>query len=229
MNQIICTSDINVEFSGNNKSILLFSKKKKTIEIVFYLLVFISLSLTIYYIFYKYDMYKSEKISKDILRDYNITSIYNSSNNYSVNFVSENFISEKYQNISSSVIGTIEIKKINIVYPILSEINKEFLKMSPCRFYGPNPNEIGNLCIAAHNYKNETFFSNLSTLVNGDIITIYDSSGNYIDYIVYKVYTTYASDTECISQNTNNKRIVTLVTCNSIDNHYRTIVKAKEI
>ena len=129
----------------------------------------------------------------------------------------------------SSIIGVIEIQKLNIVYPILSEINKDYLKISTCRFYGPYPNEAGNLCIAAHNYKNGTFFSNLSDLVNGDIITIYDSNKKYHDYIVYAVYTTDYKDIECMSQKTNNKKIITLVTCNTFDNHYRTIVKAKEI
>lgn len=229
MNQIICTSNVNVEIPDKRNESFLSIKKKKIFRFSFYLLISISLSLTIYYIFYRYDIYKSEKISKKILRDYNITSIYSISNNYSTNLVSREIPLENFQEISSYVLGTIEIKKINIVYPILSETNKNFLKISPCRFYGPNPNEIGNICIAAHNYKNETFFSNLSNLVNGDIITIYDSSGNYVDYVVYKVYTANDTDIECINQNTNGKRFVTLVTCDSMDNHYRTIVKAKEL
>ena len=41
-----------------------------------------------------------------------------------------------------SVIGLIEIPSISILYPILSEMQDEFLKIAPCRFYGPNPNEI---------------------------------------------------------------------------------------
>ena len=32
-----------------------------------------------------------------------------------------------------------------------------------------------------------------------------------------------------MNQNTHNKKIITLVTCDSIDNNFRTIVKAKEI
>ena len=93
----------------------------------------------------------------------------------------------------------------------------------------PEPNNEGNLCIAAHNYKNDTFFSKISELVNGDIITIYDISGNYIDYVVYDVYSTDSKDLECIDQNTNGLKVVTLITCNSFNNHYRTIVKGKEI
>lgn len=87
----------------------------------------------------------------------------------------------------------------------------------------------GNLCIVAHNYNNGTFFSDISTLVNGDIITIYDVSNISYDYIVYNVYKTHSKDLECISQNTNGSKIVTLVTCDSINNNYRIIVKAKEL
>lgn len=148
--------------------------------------------------------------------------------NYTVSQLNTKKSISNLDNLSSSVIGIIEIKKLNIVYPILSEINKNFLKISPCKFFGPNTNEVGNLCIAAHNYKNETFFSNIGTLVNGDIITIYDIYGNYIDYVVYNVYTSFSKDTECMNQDTNDHRVITLVTCNSINNNYRTIVKAKE-
>lgn len=88
--------------------------------------------------------------------------------------------------------------------------------------------KFGNLCIAAHNYKNDTFFSNLSLLKNGDIITIYDINGIGLDYIVYDSYKSYATDISSISQDTNGEKIITLITCDSADNHYRTIIKAKE-
>ena len=74
-----------------------------------------------------------------------------------------------------SVIGIIKIDSIKISYPILSKINDDLLKISPCRFYGPMPNQIGNLCIAAHNYNDNRFFSKLDKLQNNDIIYIYDA------------------------------------------------------
>lgn len=89
--------------------------------------------------------------------------------------------------------------------------------------------KFGNLCIAGHNYKNDTFFSNISKLTNGDIITIYDSSDTSIDYIVYNIYRSRTEDLDCISQNTNGLKVVTLLTCDNINNNYRTIVKAKEL
>lgn len=89
--------------------------------------------------------------------------------------------------------------------------------------------KFGNFCVVAHNYNNGTFFSNISTLVNSDIITIHDIYGNSYDYVVYNVYKTHSKDFECVNQNTNGNRIVTLVTCDSINNNYRIIVKAKEL
>ncbi len=90
------------------------------------------------------------------------------------------------------------------------------------------PNEIGNLCIAGHNYVDYKFFSRANELTKGDIITIYDLSGNSLDYSIYNIYETSSNDISCTSQNTNNTRIVTLITCNNV-NGKRLIIQAKEI
>ena len=223
MNQIICTSNSNLDLINKNYS------KQKFFKMFFYILSSISLFLLLFYIFFIYDRYKSEKISKLLVYNFNISNIYNENSEYLVNKINHDEILYSSKNLPSYVIGIIEIKKINIFYPILSELSKDFLKISPCKFYGPNPNEIGNLCIVAHNYKNDSFFSNISTLTNGDIITIYDSNANSIDYIVFNIYTVSSNNLDCISQNTNNSRRITLITCDSRDNNYRTIVKAKQL
>lgn len=59
------------------------------------------------------------------------------------------------------------------------------LKISLCRFAGPMPNEIGNLCIAGHNYVDYKLFSRLHELENGDKIDIYDLNGTKITYAVF--------------------------------------------
>ena len=51
-------------------------------------------------------------------------------------------------------IGVIEIPKINLSYGILNKTTDEILKLSPTKFWGPDPNKIGNLCIVGHNYRN---------------------------------------------------------------------------
>ena len=96
-----------------------------------------------------------------------------------------------------------------------------------CRFAGPLPNEIGNLCIAGHNYVDYKFFSRVNELAKGDIITIYDLNGKSLDYEIYKIYETNSNDISCTFQNTNNTKIVTLITCNNV-NGKRLIVHAKE-
>ena len=109
----------------------------------------------------------------------------------------------------------------------MSDTNDELLKISPCRFYGPYPNEIGNLCIAGHNYDDDRFFSNLYKLSLGDMIKIYDSNNSYISYYVYDKFEVIKSDTSCTNQDTNGKREITLVTCNNV-NKNRLVIKAKE-
>ena len=71
-------------------------------------------------------------------------------------------------------IGVIEIPKINLSYGILNKTTDEILKLSPTKFWGPDPNKIGNLCVVGHNYRNAKFFSKVPTLVNGDIIKVTD-------------------------------------------------------
>ena len=211
MNQIICTNHSNIEFPNKN------FKKIYLLKLQFYILITIAIILTLNYIYFRYTLYKSEKISKELINNFNITSLYSNNSNYSANLVNKEIYF--YEGNSFSVIGIIKIPKINIVYPILSEISNDLLKVATCRFYGPNPNEVGNLCIAAHNYKNETFFSNLSSLSNGDIITISNMDGYTLDYIVYDKYKSDSTNLDCINQNTNNNKIITLVTCNRLDNH----------
>lgn len=53
--------------------------------------------------------------------------------------------------------------------------------------------------------------------------------GVYVEYKVYDIYKAKQNDLSCINQDTNGLRIITLITCDTMDDNYRTIVKAKEI
>lgn len=53
-------------------------------------------------------------------------------------------------------------------------------------------------------------------------------SGLYRIYSIYNIYETKIDDISCTSQETNNRREITLVTCNNANGN-RIIVKAKEI
>ena len=127
-----------------------------------------------------------------------------------------------------ATVGTIKIPKINVSYPILSETSDELLKVSICKFWGPNPNEVGNLCLVGHNYRNSRFFSKVPKLENGDTIEIMDLTGTTISYEVYDKHTVDPEDVSDTTQKTNGKKEVTLITCTN-DSKLRVIVKAREI
>ena len=127
-----------------------------------------------------------------------------------------------------NTVGTVNIPSINVSYPILTETSDILLKISVCKFWGCEPNQIGNFCIAGHNYRNTRFFSKVPTLVVGDIIEITDLNNNTLKYSVFDKYTVDPRDVSCTSQLTNGKKIVTLITCTN-DSKQRVVVQAKEI
>lgn len=130
-----------------------------------------------------------------------------------------------------TTIAKIYIPKIEVTYPILSQthadILPELMKIAPCKFWGAEPNEVGNFCIVGHNYRNNKFFSKVPTLEVGDTIDITDTKGRTLIYEVYDKYVVSPDDVECTSQNTNGKKEITLITCTN-DSKGRVIVKAVE-
>ena len=218
MNQILENKLNKIENLKNSK--ISYTKNIKKFKSIFWFSIIVILICIIFYFFIKYNTSKKEQFAKSLVNQFDITTLY--SNNYSTARLSNT----TNQN-NNFVIGLIKIDKINLFYPILSNTTEENLKISPCRFYGPMPNEIGNLCIAGHNYANQTHFGKLTSLTNSDKIQIYDLNGNYIDYIIYQIQEVPSNDTSCINQNTNNFREITLVTCNTLKGT-RIVVKAKE-
>lgn len=107
----------------------------------------------------------------------------------------------------------INIPKIGIEYPVLSETSEELLKISVNKIWGPNPNEVGNYVIAGHNYKSGKMFGKLKNINNGDIIKLTDLTGRTINYIVSEKYIIEPTDVRCTSQLTNGKKQITLITC----------------
>lgn len=221
MNQILNSYN---EFEQNNDIIEIEYDKKIHSKYVFFLrwqfiLSIIILVISISYFIISY--YKNnDDVSRQLLNNRNIASLYDQ------NYIASPVYSSN--NNTFEVIGIISIEKINITYPILSHMNDELLKIAPCKFYGSNPNQVGNLCIAGHNFNNSTFFSDLPKLELDDIITIYDNYSTVLQYKVYYIDEVNNSDVSCTSQDTNGKKEVTLVTCNNI-NKKRIIIKAREV
>ena len=127
-----------------------------------------------------------------------------------------------------SILGVINIPKINSKYPIIAETSDALLKVSVCKFWGSNPNEVGNLCLVGHNYRDSRFFGKVPTLVVGDVVEITDLEGKTLKYSVYDIFTVYPTDTKCTSQLTQGKKEVTLITCTD-NGKQRVVVKCTEI
>ena len=242
MNQILVTEKLYVTPE--------LKRKKKLYKFCFIMSILIIIILTSLYVYATYDRNKSEEISKDLLSEITVQT----ENNIERAIAIENEEDKVWKIIISTIedvpfeepdyiinkmtitsngkeyeaVGTINIPKINVNYPILADTSVELLKISPCKFYGPEPNEVGNLCIAGHNYKTDQFFSKVLDLVVGDVIEITDVSGRALKYSVYDKYEVVPEDTSCTNQNTNGKKIITLITCTN-DNKMRVIVHAKEI
>ena len=243
MNQILVTKKLYVTPE--------LKRKKKIYKISFMISIFLVSILCSFYIYAEYDKNKNEDISQEILSgiqiesEDDVDSEVDDDNTWKIlvaskeNLKKEEPISEKKKTIKFgtytasdgkkyTTVGTIKIPKISVEYPILSETSVSWLKVSPCKFWGANPNEVGNLCIAGHNYRNKKFFSKVPKLVVGDIIEITDLDGKTVKYSVYDKYTVDPDNTDCTSQLTNGKKIVTLITCTD-DSKQRVIVQAEEV
>lgn len=124
-------------------------------------------------------------------------------------------------------IGRIVIPKIGVDYAILDHWSDELLRVSICKFHGSNPNEVGNLCLVGHNWRNKRFFSKVPTLEIGDLVEITDLNEVTIEYEVYDIHTVDPNNVDDTTQKTNGRKEVTLITCTD-DSSQRVIVKCKE-
>lgn len=115
---------------------------KKIFSLHVYLFIF-SIIIILLILFFKFNLYlnqlKYDKVSKDMQNIYNLERIY-MEDNYS------NYSSIKLSN-GISIAGVIQIPKINLEYPIINNSTDNLLKISVCKFSGPNPNELGNFSI----------------------------------------------------------------------------------
>lgn len=123
MNQILFHDENNNQFNVDEK--YSFTKKRRNLYfLIFIILIAIILIIFLYIIYNKYSIYQKNLETKKILNNYHLTALYSSNSDYDTIKLSNNI----------SIIGLIEIPKLNISYPILSESNEELLKISVCRF-----------------------------------------------------------------------------------------------
>lgn len=246
MNQILVTKKLYITPE--------LKKKKKIYKFDFFFSVFLVCILISLCIYAEYDRSKSEETSQEIMSSFNeegqedttiaknnvlvvvLDETQQSDNNSSEQ--PENKINKDIQTTSNgykyTTIATINIPKINVQYPIIdgqtdSEQETEaLLKISPTKFWGADPNEVGNFCIVGHNYRNTKFFSKVPSLVTGDIIEITDATGKTLRYSVYDKFEVVPEDLSCTSQLTDGKKEITLITCTN-DSKMRVIIKARAV
>ena len=113
-----------------------------------------------------------------------------------------------------NVIGQIVIDEIDMENYILDRTTDYSLNLAVTKFYGPDLNQRGNFCITGHNARG--LFNNLKKLDIGDTFYIIDKKNSEkVTYRIYNRKTISPTDLDCLNQDTNNKREVTLITCNT--------------
>lgn len=239
MNQILVTEKLYITPE--------LKKKKRLFKIEFFLSVFLVCVLSSYYIYAEYNRNESEQVSQQILAEVksDTTTKKVDENDIMVIVLDENEaeqateLMQEETEISTDTYTTgdgteysteavITIPSIGISYPVLTETSEALLEISVNKYWGPQPNEVGNYCIVGHNYRNGKMFGRLSELVNGDIVELEDLSGRVLKYKVYNKYIVKPTDTKCTSQLTNGKKELTLITCTNYGQE-RLVVKCRQV
>ena len=186
--------------------------------------------------FLGYDLYQKYAVSKDtaaFVDNFQDELFNNVDQNVAVDVPeryddAENNGNKKVMYKGFEVLGTIEIPKTEVKYPILNPGNnqKGAIEVAVAQIYGPGPNKEGNTIIIGHNYRNGLFFSNNKKLSNGDKIYITDLEGNRVEYTIYNKYQTKPEDASYMTRNTNGKREISLSTCTD-DSKQRIIIWAR--
>lgn len=147
-------------------------------------------------------------------------------NNVNSNEKNKNSIKEKIAKEYKGYVvsAKLEIPKIKLDTYVLDEKSEEAMWVCPTKYYGPEPNEVGNYCIAAHNYDKENMFNHIIDLKIGDKIYLTDNENGKNEYIVYDIYKTEPENTMPLMQTTE-KTEITLITCSDYSSK-RIIVKA---
>lgn len=188
------------------------------------IILFILIFLTSYMVYGIYEENKVRTISKEskIEEENQIQNIKQENKTINKPIIP---VPEKYLNYD--VDARLEVPKINLSTNVLKKYSTEGLKVCASKYYGPSANEIGNYCIAGHNYKQENMFNHLIDLEKGDKIFLTDNKNGIVEYKVYDKYKVKPQNTNPLSQNTNGKRELTLITCVNYSRN-RLVIKAVE-
>ena len=168
----------------------------------------------------------SNSILNDVQPSVDLNTLYQNSTNNDSNE------SGDWEYMGYDVIGYIEIPKTDVEYLIIPDNQRSInaLNVGIVMLYPSNIglNEPGNTVLAGHNYRDGSFFSNNKRLQEGDKIYITDTSGERVEYEIYKKYETSTSDSSYMNRDTEGRRELSLTTCTD-DTSARLIIWAKEV
>lgn len=222
MNQILKPD---IESADDNYVSSVTNSKKFTLyKFIFFMCLSCTIIFSYFFVKFLINIKTKEKHAESLANQFTLSSLYSNSTDYATNLNQSNTVEDTGE-ADPFVIGVIKIDKIKIDYPILSSTSDELLTVAPCRFAGPMPNEVGNLCIAGHNYIDNTFFAKITNLDKDDEIAIFDLNGQMVNYYVTEKFEIENNDFSCTTQETNGEKWLTLMTCNSIKGT-RIIVRA---
>src|SRR5690606_12418868 len=122
-------------------------------------------------------------------------------------------ILQQDKNFQTSVIGLLQIEKINLTIPILKGATEENLKIGAGMMANTSPlGSIGNTGIAAHrSFTYGRMFNRLDEITVGDIVEVETFEG-VLKYEVFDKMLVLPDDTSVLNP-VENESIITLITC----------------
>ncbi len=195
------------------------NKKKFAIVLIILLLVFV-----LYVVFIKKNDDEVVETNTNIVNDIQENDVSNEISNVLVNDVDlKEYVDTDMPDYIQGygVLGQIVIDEIDMENYILDSTDDYSLNLAVTKFYGPDLNQRGNFVITGHNARG--LFNNLKKLEVGDTFYIIDKeTEEKVTYRINEKKTISPTDLDCLNQDTNNKRVVTLITCNTrgIDKAY---------
>ena len=195
------------------------NKKKFAIVLIILLLV-----LVLYVVFIKKNDEEVVETNTNIVNDIQENDVSNEISNVLVNDVDlKEYVDTDMPDYIQGygVLGQIVIDEIDMENYILDSTDDYSLNLAVTKFYGPDLNQRGNFVITGHNARG--LFNNLKKLEVGDTFYIIDKeTEEKVTYRINEKKTISPTDLDCLNQDTNNKRVVTLITCNTrgIDKTY---------
>ncbi len=126
-----------------------------------------------------------------------------------------------------TVISRLDIDKLDLSLPVLSETTDEALAVSACLYQGPQPGSAGNIVVTGHDYRSGAIFGKLSELMVGDSVKMTGTDGITYDYSVYEIDHIKPDNPQALDD-TEYANELSLLTCENNGNG-RLLIRCREI